>query len=154
MPREAQALERILAMKGRSATKGFVLVAADLAQVETFAYLPEGEPGSRIRASWPGPVTWVLPAKADVPVAVTGGRETVAIRMTAHPVARALCLAAGSALVSTSANVSGRAPITRALTLRRQLGTALDMIVPGALGERARPTAIRDAGTGAVIRAD
>jgi L-threonylcarbamoyladenylate synthase len=141
-------------MKRRSATKGFVLVAADLAQVDAFAELPDGEAGSRIRASWPGPVTWVLPARPNVPVAVTGGRETVAIRMTAHAVARALCLAAGSALISTSANVSGRAPITRALTLRRQLGGALDMIVPGALGERARPTAIRDGSTGAVIRAD
>jgi L-threonylcarbamoyladenylate synthase len=154
LPHESHALARILAMKRRSASKGFILIAADLAQVEAFAELPKGEPGRDVAASWPGPVTWVLQARPSVPTIVTGSRDTVAIRVTAHPVARALCVAAGSALVSTSANVSGRNPITHRLKLRRQLGRALDMIVPGELGERRKPTEIRDGSTGAVIRAD
>jgi len=154
IPYEADALERILALKRRSSTKGFVLIAADLAQIEEFVHLPEGDRGAEVRGSWPGPVTWVLRARRHVPAILTGGRDTVAIRMTAHPVARALCVAAGCALVSTSANLSGRRPITRALTLRRQLGSALDMIVPGQLGERAKPTAIREGSTGRIIRAD
>ena len=151
---ETDALARILALKRRSSSKGFVLIAADLAQVEELALLPEGDRGDEVRASWPGPVTWVLQAKPGLPVILTGGRDTVAIRMTAHPVARALCVAARCALVSTSANLSGRQPITRALTLRRQLGSALDMIVPGQLGERTKPTAIREGSTGRIIRAD
>lgn len=154
LPLSAHAVARVLRLKHRHAAKGFVLVAADIPQVEAFATIPGGEIGAEISATWPGPVTWILPARHHVPSSITGGRATVAIRMTAHPVARALCLAAGSALVSTSANLSGRQPITRKTTLRSQLGRRVDMIVPGDLGQRAKPTAIRDAGTGALIRAD
>ena len=141
-------------MKHRHAAKGFVLVAADIAQAQALANIPDDAIGAEIRASWPGPVTWVLPARRGLPASITGGRDTVAIRVTAHPIARALCAAAGSALVSTSANVSGRSPITRKTNLRSRLGRSVDMIVPGELGGRAKPTAIRDAGTGGLIRAD
>lgn len=154
LPLSAGAVARVLRLKHRHAAKGFVLVAADMPQVEAFAMIPGGKIGAEIAATWPGPVTWILPARRHVPSSITGGRATVAIRMTAHPVARALCLAAGSALVSTSANLSGRQPITRKTTLRSQLGRMVDMIVPGDLGQRAKPTAIRDAGTGSLIRAD
>jgi len=147
-------VDRVLALKQRRAAKGFVLVAADIAQVEAFATLPGGKIGAAILASWPGPVTWVLPAHSDVPTTITGGRRSIAIRVTAHPVARALCAAAGCALVSTSANISGREPITAKTKLRSRLGRALDMIVPGDLGGQRRPTQIRDGSTGRVIRAD
>lgn len=116
--------------------------------------MPAGDIGERVRADWPGPVTWILKARADVPASITGGRATIAVRVTAHPVGRALCEAAGCALVSTSANLSGHAPIRNKTRLRRQLGRAVDMIVPGDLGDRAKPTAIRDGSTGAMIRAD
>jgi L-threonylcarbamoyladenylate synthase len=76
------------------------------------------------------------------------------MRVTAHPIARALCIAIGCALVSTSANISGREPIRDRTRLRMQLGRAVDLIVPGALGDQARPTAIRDSSTGETIRAD
>ena len=75
------------------------------------------------RARWPGPHTWVLDARADAPRWITGGRSSVAVRVTAHPVARELCLAVGEALVSTSANVSRRPPHRRLLRLRRDLGS-------------------------------
>jgi len=141
-------------MKQRQAAKGLILIAADLDQVAEFALIPGGATGERIRADWPGPVTWVLPARPHVSALITGGRTSVAMRVTAHPSARALCIAAGCALVSTSANLSGRQPIRHPLRLRRQLGRAVDMIVPGALGDLASPTVIRDAGTGRTIRAD
>lgn len=154
LPYDAAAVQRVLALKRRSYAKGFVLVAADRRQVEEFAEIPTGPVGEQIAASWPGPVTWILPARPHVPAAITGGRPSVAIRLTAHPVAAALCAASGCALVSTSANLSGREPITSKTKLRAQLGRSVDMIVPGALGGRARPSMIRDGGTGAVIRAD
>src|SRR5690606_18467945 len=104
-------------------------------------------------ASWPGPHTWVLPAHPAAPPLVTGGRRTVAVRLTAHPVARALCRSAGSALVSTSANTSGRPPLRSVAAVRRALGARLDDIVPGPLGGLAAPTRIRDGMTGRVLRA-
>lgn len=154
LPYDDAALERVLALKRRHPAKGLILIAASIDQVDEFAILPGGDRGRQIRADWPGPVTWIVPARDSVAPAIGGGRGTVAMRVTAHPVARALCEAVGSAIVSTSANVSGHSPIREKTRLRNQLGRAVDMIVPGAPGDRARPTAIRDAGTGATIRAD
>src|SRR5690606_38301750 len=97
-----------------------------------------------ILASWPGPSTWVLPARPWAPARLTGGRHTIAVRVTAHPVAAELCRQAASALVSTSANASGRPPLTRAAEVRRTLGAVLDDVLPGPLGGQPSPTRIRD----------
>ena len=147
-------MAHILALKRRQSSKGLILIAADLDQAEVFAHIPGGERGNEIRAQWPGPVTWILEARTGVSPLLTGGRTTIAMRVTAHPVARSLCETAGSALVSTSANLSGHEPIRSKTRLRRQLGRHVDMIVPGEPGGRAKPTAIRDGSTGALIRAD
>ncbi|MBT8442980.1 MAG: threonylcarbamoyl-AMP synthase [Gammaproteobacteria bacterium] len=154
LPQDEAAIDRILRLKRRSPSKGFIVIAASMKQVRECAALPEGEIGALVRDSWPGPVTWILHARDHVSASITGGRSTIAIRMTAHPVARALCITTGCAIVSTSANLSGHEPIRHKARLRRQIGRAVDMIVPGDLGDRTKPTAIRDGSTGAVIRAD
>jgi L-threonylcarbamoyladenylate synthase len=76
----------------------------------------------------------------------------VAVRVTAHPLAAALCRAANLPLVSTSANRHGRPPARTALEVRRRLGAHLDLVVPGPTGGRSRPSEIRDARTGEVLR--
>jgi L-threonylcarbamoyladenylate synthase len=152
LPQDRTAVTRVLAIKRRSWRKGLVLIGASLAQLERFVVLPP-EPRRRdILASWPGPNTWVLEARPDAPRWVTGGRNSVAVRWTAHPVASRLCERVGQALVSTSANVSGRPPHRRLLTLRHELGTAVDYVLSGELGGLAQPTAIRDGRTGEVLR--
>ncbi|MDN5848900.1 MAG: Sua5/YciO/YrdC/YwlC family protein, partial [Nitrococcus sp.] len=107
---------------------------------------------ARMTASWPGPVTWVLPAAAEVPAWLTGNRETIAVRVTAHPIAAALCRAFGGALVSTSANRSGSVPARTALRTRLLFGPRLDAVVPGRVGALDRPTRIIDVRSGAVLR--
>jgi L-threonylcarbamoyladenylate synthase len=154
LPNDPNAITRVLAIKRRSRRKGLLLIAADIEQVERWAVLPHGELGREIASSWPGPTTWILPARPRVSRALTGGRDTIAMRVTDHPVGRALCARAAMAIVSTSANVSRRAPIRHLLILRRVLGHEVDYIVPGALGGRLLPTAIRDGRTGRVVRAD
>lgn len=146
------ALERVIAIKQRDARKGLIVVAADIGQLEPFARLPDGEVRQRIAASWPGPVTWILPAAPGLSPFLTGGRPSIAVRVSDHPVVRQLCLRTGSALVSTSANLSGRNPAGSALAARRRLGRAVDLVLAGPLGGSARPTEIRDAATGAVLR--
>jgi L-threonylcarbamoyladenylate synthase len=84
---------------------------------------------------------------------LTGGRATLAARVSAHPLVRALCDTCDRALISTSANYSGHRPARSALDVRRQLGDAVDYLLPGPLGGRTKPTEIRDAATGRVIRA-
>ena len=152
-PLEQEAVERIYALKQRDAAKGLILIAAALEQLLPFmGPVPEAALGS-MRASWPGPVTWVVPAATTLPPWLAGGRDTIAVRVTAHPIAHALCAAAGMALVSTSANRSGQAPARTALKVRSQFGSAVDCIVPGPVGGLSKPTEIREALTGKVLRA-
>ncbi len=146
-----QAVERILAIKGRNARSGFILIAASAGQLEGWI-APTPAERRRLASVTAGPVTWIVTAGPRAGDLITGGRPTVAVRVTAHPVAAALCRAAGMPLVSTSANLHGRPPARSALAVRRQLGPRLDLVVAGATGGRARPTEIRDAGTGAVLR--
>jgi L-threonylcarbamoyladenylate synthase len=151
-PLNAHACRRIRTLKRRASGKGFILIASDFAQVEPFlAPLPRAQLKPAL-ASWPGPVTWLLPAASWVPAHLTGARDTLAVRVTAHPVANALCSQYGGPLVSTSANASGRAPARTALQVQRHFGTAIDYLLPGALGGLNKPTPIRDLASGRVVR--
>jgi L-threonylcarbamoyladenylate synthase len=151
-PLDAQAVRRLLAAKARSEDKGLILVAADWSQLEPYV-LPL-DPGcmTAIRAAWPGPVTWLLPARPDTPRWLTGRHATLAVRVTAHPLAAALCRRWGGALVSTSANRAHRRPARTALAVRRALGADVDYILAGPCGGNRRPSTIRDGLTGAVLR--
>jgi L-threonylcarbamoyladenylate synthase len=153
LPESSAAVARLLEIKGRSLTKGFIVIAATLEQLAPLAEIPGPPRREEIVASWPGPVTWTLPARADTPAWLTGGRSTIAVRVTAHPMARALCVRVGAALISTSANRSGRPPLRHALAVRRQFGRQIDFVVAGPVGPRARPTEIRDGLTGRILRA-
>ncbi|MGA9852956.1 MAG: L-threonylcarbamoyladenylate synthase [Gammaproteobacteria bacterium] len=151
-PLEYAAVARILAIKSRDAAKGVILIASRIEQLLRFL-APLDQPLRRkLEASWPGPITWVVPAARDIPFWLSGGRDTLAVRVTAHPVACALCEIAGMALVSTSANRSGHAPALTALQVRTHLGSEVDYIVPGVTGLRRKPTEIRDALTDKILR--
>ncbi len=152
-PLDAGAVLRILSLKQRAADKGVILIAAELSQL--LPYLLPLSPALRrkVSSTWPGPVTWVLPARPETPWWLRGAHDTLAVRVTAHPIAAALCRASAGALVSTSANRAGRPPARTALRVRRVFSDQIDLIVHGALGDRARPTEIRDARSGRVLRA-
>jgi L-threonylcarbamoyladenylate synthase len=151
-PRDRAAVMRLLAIKRRSWRKGLILIAANLEQVEPYVLLPPEPKRSEVLATWPGPHTWVLTAHSAAPRWITGGRDGLAVRVTAHPVARDLCLAAGGAVVSTSANVSRRPAHRRLLRLRRDLGGKVDYVLAGPLGASAEPTSITDARSGRLLR--
>lgn len=152
-PLNPQAVLRLLALKQRPVEKGVILIAADMAQLEP--YLDELPPALRqkVAASWPGPVTWLLPVPPEVPTWLRGSHDSLAVRVTAHPLAAALCRAWGGAIVSTSANISRRPPARNPLTVQRVFGDSLDYILHGSLGGQARPTEIRDGRSDRVVRA-
>lgn len=152
-PRDRAAVMRLLAIKRRSWRKGLILLAANLEQIEPYVVLPPEPRRTDVLATWPGPHTWVLTARAAAPRWITGGRDGLAVRVTAHPIARDLCLAFGAAVVSTSANVSRRPAHRRLLRLRRDLGAKLDYVLAGPLGASAEPTSITDARSGRLLRA-
>ena len=151
-PGNAEAVLRLLALKHRPWQKGLILIAASYEQVAPFVTATPAML-KRVRATWPGPVTWLLPAMESTPPWLRGTHHSVALRVTAHPLVAALCRRFGGALVSTSANLSGRPAARRRLQVQRYFGAELDYIVPGSLGSRPGTTEIRDARSGNVIRA-
>jgi L-threonylcarbamoyladenylate synthase len=153
LPRDKVAVSRLLAIKRRSWRKGLILIAADVGQLAPYVILPPEPQRSAVLATWPGPSTWVLEARRPALPWISGGRPSLAVRVTAHPVARELCRRAGDALVSTSANLSRQPPHRELLRLRRALGRSVDYVLAGALGGAGRPTPIRDARTGRTLRA-
>lgn len=152
-PRNENAVERVLALKQRGRESGLILIAAAPAQVaDLLARLPEDR-RRVVLESWPGPVTWVCPSTETVPHWIRGEHAGVALRITAHPIAAALCDAHGGPLVSTSANRSGSPPARTEGEVRRLFPEGIDALVPGATGGNPGPTEIRDALTGTVLRA-
>ena len=151
-PGNPAAVLRLLDLKGRPWQKGLILIAADLADLLPYLEPLSADMIKRLRTTWPGPVTWLLPARNSTPRWLRGSHHTLAVRVTAHRRAAELCRRFGGPLVSTSANPAGRPAAKRRLQVQRQFGTLLDYIVPGETGGLRQPTEIRDA-QGAVVRA-
>jgi L-threonylcarbamoyladenylate synthase len=149
-PWSSRAVDRILRLKGRPRSRGLILIASSVEQVEPLVCFAAVD-RERVVASWPGPVTWILPPSRLVPEWVLGAGGGVAIRVTAFAPARLLCDLAGP-LVSTSANPAGRAPARTAFQVRNYFRSGLDYVVPGAAGGARAPSEIRDARTGAIVR--
>lgn len=150
-PFDGDAVDRVLDIKGREADKGLIVAAG---RAEAFAAELESlDAGmaARIRASWPGAVTWVVPTRR-FPHWITGGRDTVAIRVPGHAQTRALADAFGGPIVSTSANRSGVEPARTVQAVVDALGEAADFILPGEIGSSAGPSRIIDASTGRTLR--
>ncbi|MEJ2602912.1 MAG: L-threonylcarbamoyladenylate synthase [Gammaproteobacteria bacterium] len=144
------AVQRIVELKGRDAGKGLIMIASDPYQLE--GWVAMADPEELLRRDGDRARTWIVAAGPLATPEVTGGRPTVAVRVTRHPVAAGLCAAAGEPLISTSANRSGRPAIVRATVLRSVFGPLVDAIVPGALGSAKGPSEIVDFETGRVLR--
>jgi L-threonylcarbamoyladenylate synthase len=151
-PLDGEAVFRLLAIKQRPLAQGLILIGADYAQLAPYVGRVPDPVMRRVRATWPGPVTWLLPAAQGLPYWLRGAHTTIAVRVTAHPLAAALCRATGHALVSTSANRHRRPAARTALQVERHLGAELDYVLNGRVGPQKHPSEIRDALSGRVIR--
>ncbi|VAW45060.1 Threonylcarbamoyl-AMP synthase [hydrothermal vent metagenome] len=150
-PFNLQAVERLFQLKQRPFEKGVILIAASVEQVLPYVELLNTEWEEQVLHTWPGAVTWVLPVKSGVPEWITGGRKTVAIRVSAHPVVQALCLAYGQPMVSTSANITSESPAMSCLEVYTAFKGRVSC-VGGELGDLDKPTQIREAKTGRILR--
>lgn len=151
LPDNRDAVYRLLMLKKRTITKGLILVAAFPEQLEKYVDYRYTSVRETVLASWPGPVTWLLPAKHETPDWIKGNHDTVAVRVSAHPVIRVLCCKVG-ALVSTSANPAHKSPARTLRKVVEYFGHALDYILPGEVGGLTGPTEIRNAISGEIIR--
>lgn len=151
-PFNIDAIMRILQLKQRSISKGFIVIASDWQQLKHFVEPIEPRALAHVFASWPGPITWLFPASSEVPEWIHGKHTTIAVRVTNHPIAKKLCERFGDAIVSTSANVEGHPPMRDEKMLRMTFGDKIDKILSGKVGDTLRPTEIRDAVTGEILR--
>ncbi len=125
------AIARVYAIKGRPADHPLIVHVHELDALE--GYVAEITPALRILAArfWPGPLTVVVARGPRTPRSVTGGQETVAVRIPDHPVTRAILAAFGGAVAAPSANRFGRISPTRAEHVRADIGADVDLIVDG-----------------------
>jgi len=151
-PTNESAIRRLLALKGRQESAGFVLIASRFSQLRP--WIPELDASliKKAMQTWPGPVTWLFPRARSVPDYVAGKHETIALRITAHGPSRALCEAFDSALISSSANHTAARPARSAAEVEAYFGDQLAGILEGPLGGSKNPSEIRDLVSGNIIR--
>jgi L-threonylcarbamoyladenylate synthase len=128
---DPDAVGRIFAAKGRPATNPVIVHVADAAGATTVAASWPDAAARLAERFWPGPLTLVLPRRPEVPDAVTAAGPTVAVRVPAHPVARALIRTAAVPVAAPSANRSTRVSPTRAEHVLAGLEGRIDLILDG-----------------------
>lgn len=151
-PLNLDALTHLLNLKSRDSNKGLILIASDWNQLAGYVDLDDPAMLERANNSWPGPVTWIMPASAKCSAVLTGGRETIAVRVSAHPVVRDLCSHCECALVSTSANISGEPPLLSTTDIVSVFSDQIAGVVDGELGGLKNATSIFDARSGVQLR--
>ena len=125
----SNALDRLFAIKGREAGKPVALIAADTAMAFAVAREVSAEALLLAEAFWPGPLTLVLPARTGIPAALIGADGGVGVRVSSHPVARALAAGLRGPLTATSANLAGEPPAVEPEVARRALGGKVKVFV-------------------------
>ncbi len=125
------AVKRLYRIKGRPAAMAVPLLIADESQLEVYSSCVPRVARRLARAFFPGALTLVLPKSGLVPDVVSGGGNSVALRVPDHPVPRTIVNRLGGAITGTSANRSGAPSPTTAQEVRRQLGSDVDLVVDG-----------------------
>lgn len=151
-PRQHESIHRLLRIKRRRWQQGLILIAGRVQQLTRYIDFTEQKALARARNFWPGPYTWLMPTRPRVSGWLTGLHNTVAVRVTAHKGAAALCKYSKLPLISTSANRHGRVPARSAKAVYREFGDEVDYVLVGNLGDQPRPTQIRDAMTNKIVR--
>jgi len=151
-PFDEVAVARLLNLKQRPQDKGLILVVANTSQIDWLLHDLPASQQARLELSWPGPTTWLIPHRDRVPSWIHGDHDKVAVRVSAHPVVSALCNVWGGALVSSSANPTGKQAARHAFQVRRYFGKQLDYIVRGTLGGATRPSVIKHLDSDKIVR--
>ncbi len=152
-PDNDHALEKLLHLKQRSPQKGLILVSDDFSRLKPYLENIAPDIAQRAFASWPGPYTWLWPARRSISRQLRGEFATLAVRVSRHPVIKQLCHYAGKPLVSTSANIATQSPALTVATIEEYFPSGIDLILQGQLGTQSRPSEIRDLISNRLVRA-
>ncbi len=152
-PNDLAAVLQLLDIKQREMSKGLLLVAENLSQLEPYINLSDSLTVNKLMAETSKPVTWIVPCDYLTPAWLTGKHQSIAVRISRHCIVKQLCSEFNGALVSTSANISGQASTKKAWQVRKRFGNKVNYYVPGELGLFATESEIRNIITDDVIRA-
>ena len=150
-PYQQSAVFRLLKLKSRPVEKGLILVCSNLQQLNDFIEPLTEQQQQQIKLKQN--TTWLVPA-SNAPFWLRGQHQTLAIRLSAHPVVKQLCDALDQPLVSTSANPAGKNPAKNNRQTHQYFHSELDIILGSETGTLGKPTEIRDLLTQQVIRAN
>ncbi len=126
-----EALKKVFAAKGRPHDHPLIVHVADAVQLANWAREIPPAAGKLAKKFWPGPLTVILRRAASVSDLVTGGQDTVALRVPSHPVAQALLRAFGGGIAAPSANRFGRVSATTAAHVRSEFGDTVECVLDG-----------------------
>ncbi|RBW44089.1 L-threonylcarbamoyladenylate synthase type 1 TsaC [Psychromonas sp. B3M02] len=155
-PDSEVAIQKILDLKQRPAHKGLILIAANIEQLQGYADFSSlsVEQLDNIKATWPGPFTWVVPVQASLSKLVSGDFDSIAVRVTEHPTVQAICNEFGKPIISTSANLSGEPSCITAEQVEQMFvnHSLLNYVVNYPVTGLENPSQIHDAVTGKRLR--
>lgn len=150
-PSNYQAVRKLLRLKQRPQSKGLILIAANYRQVAGYLLPLNHTQQQKLVEAGTQAVTYLMPAISSAPYCLRGMHDTLAVRLTAFRSAAQLCKEVGHALVSTSANRSGKRPAKTYADCQRQFGHRV-WVLPGKVGQRKNPSTIRVWADGKIIR--
>lgn len=136
-------VKRIFELKGRPESKPLLVLVDSVAMAERVAYVTD-EARDLMARYWPGALTLVLPARADVPPEITAGSGTLGVRVSSHPAARGLVEALGEPVTAPSANPNGLAPPTTAAGVLAYFTDGIDLVLDGGPTPGGEPSTVLD----------
>lgn len=154
-PQNISAVKNILALKKREKEKGLILVASNLQQFEPYILPLDKSIEDKILKSWrdsKNAITWLVPVKDTVSEYIKGQFDSLAIRVSKHPVVKELCEKFNGAIISTSANIAHQESARTSEQVKQIFENEIDFIVEGETNHNAEPSEIRDALTDKIIR--
>jgi L-threonylcarbamoyladenylate synthase len=144
-PRDAEAVRRIFAIKGREAGQPILLLLHDRSEVAAWASAVTPSAERLMERFWPGPLTLVFPAAPRVLPELTGGSGTIGLRVPGNVLTRELLRTLGTALTGTSANRSGGRDPRTAEEVMREVGDRVDLVLDGGAMPGDKPSTVVDA---------
>jgi L-threonylcarbamoyladenylate synthase len=128
-PFQEAALSRLFSLKHRAPEKPVLLLVDGQAMVQQLVKVVPNSARRLMEKFWPGPLTIIFPSRPHLPRLLTAGTGTIGVRHPRHPITCRLIYAVGYPVTGTSANRSGRPPLTRAAEVAREFGDEVDLIL-------------------------
>ncbi len=150
-PFNETAILELLKLKNRDINKGLILIASNWEQIKDLTKPIDPSILQNAFDHWPGLFTFLFPASTKAPKWITGDHDSIALRITNHPIAKALCDEFGGPIVSTSANISSMPVVQNIQEAKQLFQNQVDCYVEGETGG-AKPSKIIDIITGKVLR--